>query len=80
MMVGLYAYCAYLFKYHFAQLFQFILDDFAYLFAPPGDVPHIPRNIQKNMRIPTSFRALGAAGAQNGLRRISPQGGPAHTG
>ena len=47
MMVGLYACCAYLFKYHFAQLFQFIPCNFAYLFALPADVLHILRNIQK---------------------------------
>lgn len=63
MMFELYAQLVYLFKYHFAQLFQFILDDFAYLFAPPGDVVYIPRNIQKNMRIPTSLRTWDAAGA-----------------
>ena len=47
MMVGLYACCAYLFKYHFAQLFQFIPCNFAYLFALPADALHILRNIQK---------------------------------
>ena len=45
MMFELYVRIVYLFKYHFAQLFQLCLDNFAYLFEFPENIPYIFRNM-----------------------------------
>ena len=51
MMFELYAIHVYLFKYHFAQLFQLCLDNFAYLFEFPENIPYIFRNMHGTQHI-----------------------------
>ena len=80
MMFGLYALVVYLFKYHFAQLFQSALGIFAYLFAFPENILHICRNIRFNMRFASLPHPALRPGIEWTAGGNSPPGGTARAG